>query len=381
LLFLSIFDPQIPLAPNGVGVSFLIVLISIIPIIFYHDSLDLVRFFKKIYPFLFLFALSFSFICFRIIFNSGDNFEFLLSNLKAVFVFLSFFSIYLIYFRNCKADDFFSIIVSLYVINGIINYVAGTFPDYFGFLSWFRGDVTGISLGNNPYRNSFISGSGYYSIGVSYGLICLLFSFHISRSKNNGFFNYLALVFVAFTGFVAARTSFFGSGSAFIYMAKAGVFKLILFFCIAFSLILLLLQLPELQPYKVWMLSFFLDFEESGSARYLIERMYFWPGSSIFLFGSGYVNDGSFVYTDGGYMQDILFGGILFVLIKLSFLILFFYRFFKKFPFFVILVCGAIMAFHFKGLFLYNNAQGMSAFYLIYFYMLKVESESRAGQA
>ncbi len=121
----------------------------------------------------------------------------------------------------------------------------------------------------------------------------------------------------------------------------------------------------------------FFQFSDDRSAEHLIQQMYFWPGGEIILFGLGVVNDGTFVYTDAGYMQDILFGGVLFLLLKLCFVIYFVYSFFFRYPLFVMLVAFSILAFHFKGLFLYNNAQGMAAFYFIFFYLwsLGIESE------
>src|SRR5690606_3883527 len=99
----------------------------------------------------------------------------------------------------------------------------------------------------------------------------------------------------------------------------------------------------------------------------LVEKMYFWPGDSAFFIGLGAVNDGTFVYTDAGYMQDVLFGGIFFLALKLSFLIFFLFFSFKRYPLFSTSVVFAILLFHFKGLFIYNNAQGMAAFYFIIF--------------
>jgi hypothetical protein len=96
--------------------------------------------------------------------------------------------------------------------------------------------------------------------------------------------------------------------------------------------------------------------------------MYFWPGLETFLYGLGAVNDGTFVYTDAGYMQDILFGGILFLLAKLLFVVVLFVVVSRVSLIFACFFTVAVLLFHMKGLFIYNNAQGMAAFYLTFFH-------------
>lgn len=204
----------------------------------------------------------------------------------------------------------------------------------------------------------------------------LLFSFYLVQSKSKSVLLTAAVVFTAIAGFVAARTSFFAIAPALFLILKSRFLYFIFLAMVGCVSIYYLLGLPALQPYKNWMLSFF-SLSEEASGSYLIEQMYFWPGDSIFLFGLGAVNDGTFTYTDGGYMQDILFGGVFFVAMKLLFLAVLFFSFFKKYPVFITFVAFAILAFHFKGLFLYNNAQGMAAFYFIFFYLSKLDAEKK----
>lgn len=371
-LFFSVFDPQIPFFPNGIGFSFLIALLLILPFS-YLESLRGFCFFKKeMFPFVVLFLIALSLILVRIILNDGGNLSFVLSWFKAFFVFLSVYFVYRVFFYGLGFSVFVKVVIALYVINAAINLLAGSFPEQFVFLEYFRGENLSEKLGKNPYRNSFISGSGFYSIGVAYGLVCFLLGHYLFLVGSRGFFIYFSFVLILLSGFVAARTSFFASGGALLYSARGGLLKFFKMAIILITLVSVLLMLPDLQPYRLWMLSFFLEFNESSSGSHLINEMYFWPGEKIFLWGDGYVNSGKFTYTDGGYMQDILFGGFLFLLVKLSFLFLFILRFFRRFPFFVMFISVALLAFHFKGLFFYNNAQGMSVFYLLNIYLSMV---------
>lgn len=375
-LFLVAFDPQVPFLPSGVGFTLLVSLV-LLPFVLLRLNLQVnsaAIFLKECFPLFAIFLVSFVFILIKILVNEGENIEFTLSWVKAFFVFTSCLFVFLLFFYKKTSSFFIASLAIVYLSNAAINYVSGSYPQLFGFLEVFRGEVISDRLGGNPYRNSFLSGSGYYSIGTAYGLMVLLFSFYLVHSKSKSFLLTAAISFSAIAGFIAARTAFFAIAPAFFYIFKSRLLYFVFFALTGVVSLYFLLELPALQPYKAWMLSFF-SFSEDGSGSYLIEKMYFWPGEAIFLFGMGVVNNGYFTYTDGGFMQDILFGGIFFLAIKLSFLMVLIFRFFRKYLLFVSLVSVALFAFHFKGAFFYNNAQGMAAFYFLYFYLCKLEVE------
>lgn len=376
LLFLVAFDPQVPMLPSGVGFTLLVSLIFLPIAIFKSFKIrNDFNFIRECFPFLILFIFSLFFIVLRIIFNQGYNYEFYLSWVKAFFVFIACFSILIVFFSKKDSRSFICSVIFIYTLNSIFNYVVASYPEFFGFLNVFKSSSTSKSLlVGNPYRNSFISGSGYFSIGTAYGLIVLLLSLYIVQSKSKNILLSISTVFIAITGFVAARTAFFAIAPALFYIFKSRIIYFIFIVVAAVCALYLLLELPALQQYKMWMLSFF-SARDDASGSHLIEQMYFWPSNSIVLFGMGVVNDGTYTYTDSGYMQDILFGGVFFLAIKLLFLAVLVFKFFKKYPVFITLASFAILAFHFKGAFLYNNAQGMAAFYFIYFYLCKVETE------
>lgn len=370
ILFMSAFDPQVPGLPNGVGITLLIsvLLFPLVASRLLRSDPEIIFYLKKTIPFFILFLASFFIILIRMLLNAGENISFSLSWFKAFVVFLSCLFVFLIFFSKEKPEKFIFSLLLVYLINAAINFLAGTFPDSFGFISMFRAESISDSLGGNPYRNSFISGSGYFSIGTAYGLITLLFSFYLSEAKSRNILAFLSITVIAASGFLAARTAFFAIAGAVVYILKKRPGDLIYLSIFSSSVLYFLGEVPGLQPYISWMQSFF-SFAHDASGSHLINQMYFWPGESIFLFGDGSVNDGGFIYTDGGFMQDILFGGILFAFIKLSFLMVFVFCFARKYPLFSILVSISVIAFHVKGLFLYNNAQGMAAFYFIFLFL------------
>lgn len=372
LLFLVMFDPQIPYFPNGVGFSLLVCFV-IGPVFILKNSKDCSGAVLRLsFPFFCCFLFALVFILIRLLGNGGHNFEFLLSWFKAFVVFFAIFLFVFVYYSSrdsaLVASRLVSSVLVVYTINALINFSAGSFPDHFGFLENFRSQVVSDSLGGNPYRNSFLSGSGYFSIGTAYGLVFMLISYHFVRARTKGLMSSGALVLIGLSGFVAARTSFFAVFLAVFYFCLARPIYLLFIGGLAVGLFSLMLLLPALQPYVVWMQSFFSEFNTSASASYLLEEMYFWPGLEIFLVGQGVVNDGRFVYTDAGYMQDVLFGGMVFLLIKLSFVVIAFFAIRKRSLIFALLFSFVILLFHMKGLFVYNNAQGMAAFYIAYYY-------------
>lgn len=374
LLFFIAFDPQVPFLPNGVGFCFLSMLILLPKALLKlknHESTQLILWGK---PYFWLFFICAIYITLRLLFNGGINFEFYLSFFRGVVVFLSII-LWLIVFNNDfkQKNNFIYFILFIYTVNAVINLLAGTFPDAFSFLESLRGATISEELGKNPYRNSFISGSGYYSIGTAYGLIALLISFFIVKTNVKVYIAPIILGIISLTGFVAARTSFFGVAAALLYLIQARPVYFVYFVGVGVVLINLMVALPLLSPYLNWMGSFF-ELQNSSSANYLIEHMYFWPETDVLFYGQGIVNDGSHVYTDGGYMNDVLFGGVLFLLLKLSFLGIFIISNFRFYPLFTFLVSFSVLAFHFKGVFLYNNAQGMAVFYFIYFYLANLKS-------
>lgn len=369
LLFLLVFDPQVPLMPNGVGFSFVVFFVLIIPFtlkFFNGPSGPIV---KASAPLFVMFFLAFILIISRVLLSGGGNLVFSLSLLKAVCLFSAIFFYFFIFYKRGVADEFFYSFALVYFMNAIFNFAAGTYPEYFEVFKMFRSESISDSLGMNPYRDSFLAGSGYFSIGTGYGLAALLLAFYLVRNKAISIFAVLALALISVAGFVAARTSFFAIFFAFSYILFNRPVYAFYVLGIGVAVASLILVLPFFEPYINWLTSFFVDFESSESANYLLNEMYFWPDMETLLFGAGAVNDGRFIYTDAGYMQDILFGGVMFLLIKLFFVLVFFDCARRVSWVFAMLFCVSILIFHMKGLFLYNNAQGMAVYYIAYFYL------------
>lgn len=367
LLFLIIFDPQIPYFIDGVGFTAIIFpgLIAAF-LIKNNGNIPKVSVFKHARPFVVLhfFLLLFSAI---LLLAFGDNFEYLLGVAKAIVVYCAIVS-YILFYNPSFDKKFFVGLLYSYCVNAVINFSAGTFTEYFSWMEVFRSHAISDALGANPYRNNFISGSGYFSIGTAYGLF-FLFYIYFSGSRKTGLLSSVSLFLVGVAGFVGARTSMFAIGAGTAYLLRKFQVRKIIILTIV-GILLVYFAFNEngiLAPYKMWLLSFFRG-KEDASAEYLLNEMFFWPGTNIFFLGSGVVNDGTFTYTDSGFMQDIVFGGVFYAFLKFAFPLYFVIRFFKREPVFMLLFLGVAVAFQIKGAFFVSNAQGMAIFYLMYFF-------------
>ena len=214
ILFLIIFDLQMPGLPNGVGGAF-VGMILLAPL-FFRKGQYKGWVLSSLSPFFLLFGVVLVYALVRVGFNGGLNFEYLLSIAKALTVLMAV-AFYVEVFRIEFDAEFIRKVLMMYCINAVINFVVGTYPDLFAFLSIFRGEQITQELGDNPYRNSFISGSGYYSIGTAYGVFGLWYIFYIVR---NGLSLAQLTMFATsvLAGIMAARTSMVAFFAGFVYM-------------------------------------------------------------------------------------------------------------------------------------------------------------------
>lgn len=367
LLFLILFDPQIPYFIGGVGFTAIVFPVLIFAFFIKNKGrIPKISTLNHAKPFVVLhfLLLLLSLIILLVI---GDNFEYLFSVAKAIIVFCAIVS-YLLFYKPVFDDRFFAKLLIIYCVNAVINFSAGTFPEYFSWTEVFRGPVISDALGDNPYRNNFISGSGYFSIGTAYGLFCLFYAYFGSGRKN-GLLSNAGLFLASVAGFVSARTSMFAISAGAVYLLIKFQIKEIIILMVV-GILFVYLALDEtgiLGPYRMWLISFFSG-KQDASAEHLLNEMFFWPGEDIFFFGSGFINNGTFAYTDSGFMQDILFGGVIYAFLKFAFPLYFAFRFIKNEPVFVLLFLGVAVAFQIKGAFFVSNAQGMAIFYLMYFF-------------
>ncbi len=376
--FCLVFDVRIPGTPSGIGFSFYFLFVGVFFVLGFRAVY--LRF-KSVCRYFYCFAvLNYAILCFllfRVIFNA-EGWSVLLACLKAITLFLSL--IFYIAITKASKDTIYKRLYFSFLINAIVCLVAGTNPDLLEIVRYFQNEqLTDGSL--IPFRNAFLSSSGYFSVGTAYGLAFLILSFKFNDFFKSSYIVYLFGMFViALASILAARTSFVSIAIGFLIIAYNGKDKLyyipILFVVFAFFF----LNFDDLNIYSDWIFELIYNDGSVNSLDGLVHNMYFLPSAQTLLFGDGFHSsvDGLFYGgTDAGYMRNILLGGLVYVFLIFLFPICWFVKLRQVSFFFAVASVVVMSLFHFKGSFYFNNAQGMAVFYFSY-YILALRSKNRS---
>lgn len=180
-------------------------------------------------------------------------------------------------------------------------------------------------------RGLALSGGQFFSLSAAYCLAQVFIAYYFVNKKNLGFLSALGFAVIAFAGVTAGRISIVGSVAFFCFMIVSSLVyktawkKLIK---LVFYLIICAIVISEfadllgkgrgiVSDYMDFAFEFVYEYLVYGQARTestdILRRMYWLPPVSDVLFGYGYysASDGkTFMSTDGGYMRNILFFGV-----------------------------------------------------------------------
>ncbi|CAH9052923.1 hypothetical protein PSECIP111951_00716 [Pseudoalteromonas holothuriae] len=350
----------------GLGFLFFFVLLFLLKVTVtkFKFSLDSVFYIVSIY-----FFAVFFFSLLRVL-VLGDNFEFLLSILRGWLTFVSCYFVYYFFLDKNKVVFFLTL---CFVVNSVINFSVASNPVLFPMIELFKGENLSSELGYNPFRNSYLSMSGYYTIGTAYGIFSMLLGYTLVKERAS-FTRMAAFFTVGFSAVIAARTASLAVVAILGYFLSKRLVFIVFSLLMVYAGIYLLSEIDSLQVYKNWVL-------EGGDKSYIIDVVdAIWIDTSglNLLYGTGYVNNGLFAYTDSGFLKELLFGGIPYLLLKISLLgiIYFVFKVDKIFSFLLLLV---VLVFNFKGQFIFNSSHGMAVFYFIVFYFKSI-SEGFVGK-
>lgn len=373
-LFLLIFDLAIP-PVKFIGSAPLSLLISF-SVLFMknknkNDSAKILLFFKPFYVIYFCFII---FAIVRIIFSEELNY--FLSILKSAIIFMAAV-LYLISFGSDRINDK---IINVFFANGVICLVAGSVPELLNLVHIFKSGASGVDF--IPYRNAFLSGSGYFGIASAYSIVFLLCAHKLVKDGLSvGFLIKYLIILIA--GILAGRTAFIGIAISLIYiMTKSikytlfGVLLIITLVCIVFSV-------DALSEYTGWMFEFISINNHSvslatTSSTNELGNMYFMPKNDLtWLFGDGRYVDGNGYYmqTDVGYMRNLFFGGLPFLGGIITFACLFAIK--SKSNFFILFILPLLFVLHSKGAFILNNPAGVAILTLLsyWFYHERIRNK------
>ncbi|MEH8221900.1 hypothetical protein Q7I19_12820 [Aeromonas veronii] len=276
-------------------------------------------------------------------------------------------------------------LINIFFMNGVICLVAGSIPSVLEMVYLFKSGVP--EPGFIPYRDAFLAGSGYFGMASIYAVIILLCA---HKLVNDGLSLSFAIKFmvIVVVGVLAGRTAFVGIVISFIYIASQSVKYSIIGFLLVASIVAIILSVDALSVYSGWIFEFIsLDGGTFSLSRTSstdeLNAMYFMPDdSTTWLWGDGRYVDGEGYYmnTDAGYMRNLFFGGLPFVITVIVYACLFAFK--SKSFFFTFYILPLVLALHYKGAFILNNPAGVPVLTLLafWFYHQSV-NKCRSGMA
>lgn len=264
--------------------------------------------------------------------------------------------LYSLYVYKGKVDLIVHHIIYIFIIQSSIQLISFIFPPINEFLNIFRNE-SAVILGTEQYggiRALSVSGQAFFGLGVGFGLVYIYYFLNWKYLFSNyKVIKILFLLLLIFGGTSAARSSYVGLVLGIIYLLVRGIFRprvyrqkninfrkgiisLIVTSVVFLSILVSLSGVNTSQDIKEqfdrlnrYALQMVYNYQESGrfstsSTTRLFDEMYFnIEEAKTFLIGDAiYTNeDGSYyMHTDAGYMRNILYFGLI------GIIILFFYQ-------------------------------------------------------
>lgn len=352
LLFLLVFDLHLI---GGFG-SAIITFLTCSLMIFMSPDKYIVNA-NKIFNFFLLFLVSYlfllSYVAFRVLLDGVSEISFLLTMGKATLILLATLC-YLIVFYN---SDLKRNLINIFFCNACVCLVFGTFPEYKSLLSSFQYGGDSVELiGNNEYRNAFLAGSGYFGMSSLYGLAFAVVLKIIIDDKNHSF---LKLLVIALAGLFAGRVALICYFIAILYYVfvkfnlRVSLFSLFSLFIFIF----ILNFFPVFEGVKYWFSEMFVDNNLSQSESFSqFSDTFSLPSSELtLLFGDGLYGNSEKYYggSDSGYIRNIYFGGLFYLVFLIGSFFLISYGVRKILYIYVLIFISLFL--HLKGVFIFNN--------------------------
>lgn len=368
-LFLILFDLAIPPVKflGGAPFAFLLMLFPLVTQAYGFNKFFGIAFEYRYVGAIFVSIMLWSLI--RTIFSVDVQVEFFLSIGKTFVIFIScalYLSIYGVHDLDRK-------IINLYFLNAIICLVAGSNEVLLEMVYLFKPE--GSLRSWLVYRNSFLSGVGYFGIATGYSIV-IVFMTHLIITKKQNLLFYLKFSLILLVGVLAARTTFIGITFALLYTLFKRPSHGIFFVVVLLLMILIIFNVEALSIYSDWIFELFVtnsnNLYETSSTNHLLS-MYKLPENFMsILFGDGlYVaeNGGYYMHSDVGYVRHMFFGGVVLVFLMLIFIFTLGIQ--SRSLFFMFVICPLCIVFHLKGAFILHNRIGMSLLFFLSFWFYR----------
>lgn len=251
-----------------------------------------------------------------------------------------------------KSTSVIKLCIEVFFIQSLVELLSMISPAFLSATNIFRisQSITRSMNLDGGARATGIAVVSYFGLAVAFALIEFLFIYFWKEIEfSNIFIKYLVLVMLIFGGLVAGRTSIIGVGFGFFVVILKGTIyekkeiriskwtttkkKIItVVFILATGLVLagiitstslsekihtFILKNTAIQSFKTFIMKLFVNYQETGSlsdnSTEALKNMYFPITGHTFIFGDAMftnLDQSYYLHTDGGYMRQILFGGI-----------------------------------------------------------------------
>lgn len=296
-----------------------------------------------------------------------------------------------------------NLLVIIFVIQSIIELLGFFSPSVLSISQLFQSQSTidraSIFSGR---RGLAMAGTVFFGLATSFGCIFLFIIKYAISYKTSILLNISTLLICAIGGFFAGRTFFIGLGFglAMLFFARRSMKYKIryyssLFLTVVSLFMIILMSLPDdlyNQVYNLILYVFegFFNFFQTGhfsttSSDHLMDDMYFPISFKTFIIGDGrYSNsDGSYyMFTDAGYMRNILLFGIggLIICIGIDLIIFFGTKCLrnKNMKYFSLFILMYLFVLHIKGEVFGYSVMLHSIFFIYYlFYVYSRKHDTR----
>lgn len=364
-LFILIFDITIPPVHHFGGSIYAFILIFIHILIYgtkeKNKSIIIISF--KITIFIFIIITLYTLL--RILSNGGTQYNYLLSNLKAFTIFI----VTIFYMATFSIKNIEYKILNIFFINAMICLFIGTFNQFQFIINFFKIPEARNLIGYVTYRNSFLSGSGYFGIGAPFALAFAFLMSYFNLNKKLTTVIIMKLFLIGIVSILAARTSFIIIILTFIYLSIFNFKKKYLLYMVMLILLGYSIYVSGIFGASTyWIFEVFTKniTETSTGKDFFVNHLEINTKFNNFIFGDGlYLNDenGYYMDTDVGYLRHLYFGGIIYLL--LSLLLLFSLLIPGKNKAFLFLIIPSILVLHLKGVVIINSPSLMPLLYFI----------------
>ena len=342
LLFMLIFGFRLPIIYNSAVFVFLI---SIVVIFFHQPSFSILQKLAKrryVLRILLLFILIYVISLLISIFHG--TYDITMSN-KFIGLFatviISLFVYSSIYISLKDKNDLIKFIILVFVVQSFIQIISLLSPEFLSIIRQFQ-DARSSEIGTSDYYHGIralsLSTELFFGLSGAYGLVLIFFMKYMLDTSSFNNKNIFLFFIISTSMFFVGRTVAIGLAFALLYFVfyKGHIFKLrimikiIVFLALALVIIFNMLSTNLQFLITDTVLPTVFDFSSSGqgprSLHTLNNMLSFEISEKTILLGDGfYTTNGSYYMTiDSGYYRQILFGGIIYLLLNFIYFIIYF---------------------------------------------------------